>query len=96
MKLFKWSDFINESNEDIHQICRRYGIKNYTIKDGLVNVDGNVKKFFFFRILFKPIFLITFHNFYMFLNVLESLQGNVVETTTLFRNKKVRHSFYVY
>ena len=42
MKLFKWSDFLNESNEDIHEICKRYGIKNYIIKDGLVQVDGNV------------------------------------------------------
>ena len=42
MKLFKWSDFLNESNEDIHQICKRYGIKNYTVKDGLVHVDGIV------------------------------------------------------
>ena len=63
MKLFKWSDFLKESLEDIDSVCKKWSIENYTIKDGLVNVDGNVKKFFFFRILFKPIFLITFHNF---------------------------------
>jgi hypothetical protein len=42
MKLFKWSDFLNESLEDIDSICKKYGIKNYTIKDGLVHVDGDV------------------------------------------------------
>jgi hypothetical protein len=42
MKLFKWSDFLKESNEDIDQICKRYDIENYTIKDGLVHVDGSV------------------------------------------------------
>jgi len=42
MKLFKWSDFLNESLEDIDSICRKWGIENYTVKDGLVNVDGYV------------------------------------------------------
>jgi hypothetical protein len=42
MKLFKYSDFLNESNEDIDSICKKWSIKNYTIKDGLVNVDGDV------------------------------------------------------
>jgi hypothetical protein len=42
MKLFKWSEFLKESFEDIHKICKRYGIKNYIIKDGLVHVDGSV------------------------------------------------------
>ena len=37
MKLFKWSEFLKEPNEDINSICKRYGIKNYTVKDGLVN-----------------------------------------------------------
>ena len=42
MKLFRYPDFLKESLEDIDQICKKYGIKNYTIKDGLVNVDGDV------------------------------------------------------
>ena len=42
MKLFKWSDFLKESLEDIESICKKYDIENYTIKDGLVNVDGGV------------------------------------------------------
>ena len=31
MKLFKYKDFLNESNQDIDSICKRYGIENYTI-----------------------------------------------------------------
>ena len=27
---------------EIEKICKKYNIRNYTIKDGLVNVDGNV------------------------------------------------------
>ena len=27
---------------EIEKICKKYGIENYTIVDGLVNVDGNV------------------------------------------------------
>jgi len=42
MKLFKYSDFLNESSENIDSICEKYGIKNYVLKDGLVNVDGGV------------------------------------------------------
>ena len=42
MKLFKWSDFLNESLEDIDSICKEYGIENYILKDGLVHVDGDV------------------------------------------------------
>jgi len=42
MKLFRYPDFLKESNEDIDSICKRYGIENYTIKDGLVHVDGDV------------------------------------------------------
>ena len=43
MKLFKYLEYINESNEDIDSICKKWGIKNYTIKDGLVHVDGDVR-----------------------------------------------------
>jgi len=42
MKLFRYTDFLKESNEDIDSICKKWGIKNYTIKDGLVYVDGDV------------------------------------------------------
>ena len=42
MKLFKWSDFLKESLEDIDSICKRYGIENYTVKEGLVYVDDDV------------------------------------------------------
>jgi hypothetical protein len=53
MKLFRYSDFLNESNEDIDRsilaltlktdsICKKWGIKNYTVKEGLVNVHGDV------------------------------------------------------
>ena len=33
---------IYEDFNDIHSICKEYGIKNYTIVDGKVNVNGNV------------------------------------------------------
>jgi hypothetical protein len=43
MKLYKYDKFINESNEDIHSICKKYGIEKYTInEDGSIDVDGNV------------------------------------------------------
>jgi hypothetical protein len=42
MKLFKWSDFLKKSNEDLDSICKKWDINNYTIKDGLVYVDGSV------------------------------------------------------
>ena len=43
MKLFKYKDFLNESNQDIDSICEKWSIKNYTINgDGSIDVDGNV------------------------------------------------------
>ena len=42
MKLFRYPDFLKESLEDIDSICKKCGIKNYTIKEGLVNVHGDV------------------------------------------------------
>jgi hypothetical protein len=43
MKLFKYKQFIKESNEYIHSICEKWGIINYTInEDGSIDVDGNV------------------------------------------------------
>ena len=39
----KYLKKFNESVEDIDSICKKYGIKNYTINvDGTVDVDGNV------------------------------------------------------
>jgi len=31
-----------ESHQDIHDLCKKYYIENYTINDGLVSVDGDV------------------------------------------------------
>ena len=42
MKLFKLSDFLKESLEDIDSICKTWDIENYTVKEGLVYVDGSV------------------------------------------------------
>ena len=33
---------IYEDFKDINSICREYGIENYTIVDGKLNVDGDV------------------------------------------------------
>jgi hypothetical protein len=39
----KYLKKFNESLEDIDSICKKYGIKNYTINsDGTVDVDGDV------------------------------------------------------
>ena len=39
----KYLKKFNESVEDIDSICKKYGIKNYTInEDGTVDVDGSV------------------------------------------------------
>jgi len=41
MKYLKLFESFNE--EDIHSICKKYGIKNYTInEDGSIDVDGSV------------------------------------------------------
>lgn len=43
MKYLKKFDQINESNLDIHSICQKYNITNYTInEDGSIDVDGYV------------------------------------------------------
>jgi hypothetical protein len=41
MKIKTFNSF-NESKSDIDSICNKYNIKNYTIVDGLVNVNGDV------------------------------------------------------
>ena len=30
------------TNQEIYNICEKYNIQNYTINNGLVDVDGNV------------------------------------------------------
>ena len=43
MKLFRYKNFIKESKEDIDSICKKFGIKNYTInEDSTIDVDGDV------------------------------------------------------
>jgi len=43
MKLFRYKNFIKESKEDIDSICKKFGIRNYTInEDSTIDVDGNV------------------------------------------------------
>ena len=43
MKLFRYENFIKESKEDIDSICKKFGIKNYTInEDSTVDVDWDV------------------------------------------------------
>ena len=42
MKLYKYDKFL-ESNEDIHSICKKYGIEDYTVnEDGSIDVEGSV------------------------------------------------------
>jgi hypothetical protein len=78
MKLFKYNQFINESNqEDIDSICQKYRIKNYTInQDGTIDVDGNV--YLSFKKLNKlPLkFRNVSGNFYCYNNQLTSLEGS--------------------
>jgi hypothetical protein len=39
----KYREFIGENHSSIEEICRKYGIQNYTINlDGSVDVEGNV------------------------------------------------------
>ena len=43
MKLFRYQNFIKESKEDIDFICKKFGIRNYTInEDSTVDVDWDV------------------------------------------------------
>ena len=43
MKLFRYENFIKESKEDIDSICKKFGIRNYTInEDSTVDVDWDV------------------------------------------------------
>ncbi len=74
MKIKTFNKF-NESKSDIDSICNKYGIKNYTIENGLVNVNGNVnlsKK----RLTELPVRFGTVTGyFYCYYNKLTSLKG---------------------
>jgi len=42
MKYLKLYENFIQPDSEIHKLCKKYGIKNYTINNGLVDVDGNV------------------------------------------------------
>jgi len=43
MKLHKYQSFLESTKTDIDSICKKYGIKDYTInEDGSIDVDGDV------------------------------------------------------
>ena len=43
MKYLKLYENFIQTDSEIHELCKKYGIKNYTINNGLVDVDGDVK-----------------------------------------------------
>jgi hypothetical protein len=75
MKLFRYKNFIKESKEDIDLICKKFGIKNYTINEDSVDVDGNVhlheKRLTKLPLKFGKVS----GNFYCSFNELKSLSG---------------------
>jgi hypothetical protein len=76
MKLFRYKNFIKESKEDIDLICKKFGIKNYTInEDSTIDVDGNVhlheKRLTKLPLKFGKVS----GNFYCSFNELKSLSG---------------------
>ena len=77
MKIFRYKNFIKESKEDIESICKKYGIKNYTInEDGTIDVDGDVR--LYNKVLNRlPLkFGKVSGNFYCGNNELKSLEGS--------------------
>ena len=42
MKYLKLYENFIQTDSEIHKLCKKYGIKNYTINNGLVDVDGDV------------------------------------------------------
>jgi hypothetical protein len=77
MKLFRYKNFIKESKEDIHSLCKKYDIRNYTINDdGSIDVDGNVnlydKKLIELPLKFGKVG----GDFYCHYNNLTSLEGS--------------------
>ena len=45
MKYLKLYENFIQSDSEIHELCKKYGITNYTINNGLVDVDGDVNLF---------------------------------------------------
>lgn len=63
------------SDKEIHKICKKYKIKNYTISDGVVDVDGYVD-FFGNRLSKLPLkFGVVKYWFNCSFNKLTSLEG---------------------
>jgi hypothetical protein len=76
MKLFRYENYIKESKEDIDSICKKFGIKNYTINEDSVDVDGNVD-LYSKRLTKLPLkFGKVSGDFYCFNNKLISLEGS--------------------
>ena len=75
MRYLKIYEDFNEDFNDIHSICKEYVIKNYTIVDGKVNVDGNVN-LYNKRLTKLPLnFGIVTGDFYCDYNKLTTLEG---------------------
>jgi hypothetical protein len=66
---------IYEDFKDIDSICKEYGIKNYTIVDGKVNVNGDVYLTYIGLLKLPVSFGIVTGNFYCSDNKLTSLEG---------------------
>jgi hypothetical protein len=77
MKLFRYKNFIKESKEDIDSICKKFGIRNYTInEDSTIDVDGDVD-LYNKRLTKLPLkFRKVSGGFYCFNNQLKSLEGS--------------------
>jgi len=78
-----------ESFEDIHKICTKYNIKNYTINtDGSIDVDERVVDLRFEKLTKLPLkFNKVNGSFYCSQNNLTSLEGSP---------KEVNHNFFCY
>jgi hypothetical protein len=66
---------IYEDFKDIDSICKEYGIKNYTIVDGKVNVNGDVDLIDIGLVKLPVSFGVVGGSFYCSLNKLTSLEG---------------------
>jgi hypothetical protein len=89
MKLFKYNQFIKESNEDIHSICKEYGIRNYAINEDLsIDVDGDVH-WTYLRLTKIPLkFRNVSGGFYCHNNNLTNLEGSPKEVGGVFSCEK--------
>ena len=47
MKYIKLFENFNLTDRQIHAKCKKYGIENYTINNGVVDVDGSVSLYGF-------------------------------------------------